>query len=200
MFYLLGTDRNMKILKGLAVFAASIFATVSAHAVVLPTSVGPLATGTSFNTSFSSLGGSSAISFDLLGYFSLDGINCCTDTFRLKLNGLEIFSGSYNLGGGGNNSTITDLIGSTIVGLNPDPIFYGFTNGQITVSGLITLLAGSNTLTFSYDLGQGLGDEGWGVQNLNASNVSSVPVPPAALLLGTGLIGLASLRRKAKKA
>jgi hypothetical protein len=184
-------------LKVLAVLAGGLFASTSANAVVLPSSVGPLDTGTSFNTVFNSTGGSSTILFDLLGYFSLDGVNCCTDTFHLSLNGTELFSGSYNLGGGGLNVTYLDLIGSSINGLNLDPNFNGFTNGSITISGILTLLSGSNTLTFAYDPGQGLGDEGWGVNNLN---VSSVPVPPAALLLGTGLLGLAGLRRKAKKA
>jgi hypothetical protein len=84
-----------------------------------------------------------------------------------------------------------------IAGLNLDPVYHGAVGGSITISGLVTLLSGSNTLTFAYGPGQDLGDEGWGVNKLN---VSSVPVPPAALLLGTGLIGIASLRRKAKKA
>ena len=186
-----------KSLKVLALLAGTVFASATANAVVLPSSAGPLDTGTSFSTVFNGTGGSNTISFDLLGYYSLDGVNCCTDTFHLSLNGTEIFSGSYNLGGGGSNLTYIDSIGSVITGLSNAPWDGNFKNGTITISGLLTLLSGSNTLTFAYDPGQGLGDEGWGVNNLN---VSSVPVPPAALLLGTGLLGLAGLRRKAKKA
>ena len=59
---------------------------------------------------------------------------------------------------------------------------------------MINLVAGNNLLEFGYTGGdQGLGDEGWGVNNLN---VSTVPLPPAALLLGTGLLALARKRRK----
>lgn len=192
-----------KSLRVLALLAGTVFASATAQAVVLPSSLGPLDTGTSFNTTFNSVGGSSTIKFDLLGYLSLDGAdNGYDDTFHLSLNGTEIFSGSYNLGGGGYNVTLVNLIGGTIAGLNGNPDYTGPIGGQITISGLITLLAGSNTLAFSYvpSFPQGLGDEGWGVKSLTASNVSSVPLPPAALLLGTGLIGIASLRRKAKKA
>lgn len=194
-----------KSLKVLALLAGTVFASASANAVVLPTAIGPSPTGTYFNTTFNSTGGSTSISFDLIGYLSLDGVNCCTDTFHLWLNDLgptfgnEIFAGSYNLGGGGANVTTIDLIGSTIAGLNNDPTYFGPIGGIIHISGIFNALVGVNTLSFGYtDNGfQGTDDEAWGVNNIN---VSAVPVPPAALLLGTGLIGLASLRRKAKKA
>jgi hypothetical protein len=158
---------------------------------------GPLDTGTSFSVNFNSPGGTSAISFDLLGYLSLDGVNCCTDVFTLDLNGSTILQGSYNLGGGGANVTYVNTSAFTFAGLNPDPTFYGYTNGMITITGSILQAAGMNTLKFAYSPGQGLGDEGWGVKNLS---VSAVPLPPAVYLLATGVAGLISLRRRQKKA
>jgi hypothetical protein len=192
-------------IKVLAFLASSVFASASANAVVLASPTGPLDTAMTFSTTFNSTGGSSAIAFDLLGYASLDGLNFYEDDFRLSLNGTEIFSGTFSLGGGGTNLVFTDLIGSVISGLRPDVV--DFAGGDLLISGVINALVGSNTLLFSYGSlvaghagFQGLGDEGWGVNNLNVANVSSVPVPGAALLLGTGLIGLAGLRRRAKKA
>jgi hypothetical protein len=197
----IGIGNMRKSLRVLALLAGTVFASASANAVVLPTIVGPNPTGTYFDTTFNSSGGATSISFDVIGYRSLDGVNDYQDTFHLWLNGFsnEIFTGSYNLGGGGVNTTFIDLIGSTITGLDPNPNHIGFTGGVINISGIFNALVGVNTLSFGYsDNGfQGTGDEAWGVDNIN---VSAVPVPPAALLLGTGLIGLASLRRKAKKA
>ena len=191
-----------KSLKVLALLVGTVFASATANAVVLPSSAGPLLTDTSFSSTFNSTSSSSTITFDLLGYASLDGDNFYQDNFHLSLNGTEIFSGTFSLGGGGGNVIFTNLASLVVSGLRPDVV--DFAGGDLTFSGFINTLVGSNTLLFSYDSlveghagFQGLGDEGWGVNNLN---VSSVPVPPAALLLGTGLIGLASLRRKAKKA
>jgi hypothetical protein len=190
-------------LKVLAVLAGGLFASTSANAVVLPDSGFPLGTNASYTTAFNSSAGNAAFSFDLLGYRTLDGGgNGYTDVFHLSLNGTEIFSGTFNLGGGGTNdyNTVgyTNSVGAVVTNLNNNPVFNPFVpGGSITIAGLLTLVSGVNTLQFTYGPLQDLGDEGWGVKNLN---VSSVPVPPAALLLGTGLLGLAGLRRKAKKA
>ena len=179
--------------------AGLLAASTVAHAVPVPTLAGPLDNNTSFNAVVNSTGGSSSISFDLLGYSSLDGVNCCTDTFTLSLNGNTLLSGSYNLGGGGTNVTYTNPLNFVLTGLNPDPNFYGFgALSSISITGLFNLLSGVNTLNFAYAGGaQGLGDEGWGVKNLN---VSPVPLPPAAFLLATGILGLAGLRRRKAKA
>jgi hypothetical protein len=184
-----------------------LFTSVAAQATTYVTPVGPLNTPSAGFTVDATSGTAQPanISFDLLGYYSLDGINCCTDTFHLKLNGAEIFSGSYNLAGGGLNATYINPNGWTIAGLNNNPTFMGFISGSvfITITGMLDLVAGDNFLNFSYSgvdqglNGEGHQDEGWGVNNLN---VSAVPLPPAALLLGTGFLALLRKRRKSVQA
>ena len=79
------------------------------------TGVGQIASPGSLGTSFSAAGGAGELTMDLLGFASLDGNgNCCTDVFHLSVNGTEIFTGSFNMGGGGVN-TISSAGGDDFV-------------------------------------------------------------------------------------
>jgi large repetitive protein len=52
-------------------------------------------------------------------------------------------------------------------------------------------------LGFGSTLNQGIGDEAWGIDNVIISdNASSVPIPAAFWLLGSGLVGLVGLRKR----
>jgi hypothetical protein len=172
----------------------------SAKAVTLTTPQ-YLPTDTSFAVNISGgSGGQANISFDLLGWASLDGVNYYEDDFMLSLNSIEIFKGSFSLGGGGSNRIFNNVFGLTVAGLQPDIVTWA--GGDLLISGLINLVAGNNQLSFSYNaLGaghagfQGTGDEAWGVNNLK---VSTVPVPPAAILMATGLFALSASRRKSQ--
>jgi hypothetical protein len=138
------------------------------------------------------------LSFDLVGLSSLDGVNFYEDDFSLLLNGIEIFKASFDLGGGGTNQ-VFNAGGFTSNPSSPG----GFLGGLATIAGLIHLDAGFNTLSFVYDSlpgpdhagFQGTGDEAWAVNNVDLSVVQT-PLPAAALLLGSGLIGMTSLRRR----
>jgi hypothetical protein len=137
-----------------------------------------------------------SIDFNLLGYRSLDGVNCCTDTLTVDLNGNMLLQMSYNLGGGGSNVV---YFGSPTI---TNYVFNGlFAGGSVDV-GLagVNFLSGSNTLTFTYSGGaQGTGDEAWGLGSVVAdAAVGGVPEPSswAMLITGFGLVGFAARRRR----
>lgn len=165
------------------------FSTIGAQAVTFVTPhVLPTDTSFSVNANGGS-GGQVNIVFDLLGWASLDGANFYEDDFTLALNSNKNFKGTLSLGGGGGNCLYTNTFGLVVAGLQPDVIT--FAGGNLLISGLTNLAAGNNVHTFNYlalasgHAGfQGTDDEAWGIDNLK---VSSVPLPPAAILLGTGL-------------
>ncbi len=149
--------------------------------------------------------GSGNLSFQLGGYASLDGVNCCTDVFSLSVNGSVVFEGSFNMGGGGVNTVWTSPVGASVLvttfGASDDP----HNSTQVTWAGGITdislpiaLHAGSNTVTFAYGGGlQGLGDEGWKVNAVAVTAPVPEPETYAMMLAGLGMLGAVARRRKA---
>jgi hypothetical protein len=119
-----------------------------------------------------------------------------------------VFTGSFNLGGGGSNTVLYNPNGgsalTTTFGASDDI----HNSHQVTWAGGLTqialpieLLAGINQLQFSYSgVNQGMGDESWGI-NLASINFATtkmtVPEPSTFVLLMVGLLGVAVLRRKA---
>ena len=147
----------------------------------------------------------SPLSFPLFGGQSVGRFaNGYDDLFSVALNGVTVFEGYFNLGGGGSNSVITNTLGWAWSAVTSGP----WTGGVATVSGFADLLAGANTfaVTFNpvgpYNGGnQGTGDESWALNNLDVSAVSPVPLPAAAPLLAAALGGLGfAARRKRKSA
>ena len=149
--------------------------------------------------------GSAILDFELAGFNSLDGYNnCCTDTFHLWVNNTEVFTGSFNMGGGGSNKILFNPNGGTAVTTT-----YGATDnvhssrqatwagGATQISLPIDLLTGINHISFGYSgYAQGFLDEGWGVNLASVSKVS-VPEPSNFMLLMAGLLGIVILRRRA---
>jgi hypothetical protein len=170
-----------------------------------------MATTQSFSLNFNSGSPTSGLSFVLDGYRSLDGQNFYEDDFSLKLNDQQIFLGTFNLGGGSNSGSQANVYSNPFRAKLSNPTKNGtgisFSGGKeiFSFAGL-PLNIGLNILTFSYaSLGaghagfQGLGDEGWGVEQVS---VSATPLPAALPLFATGLgaLGLLGWRRKRKAA
>lgn len=135
--------------------------------------------------------GTGRMTFDLLGYATIDGYNCCTDKFQLTVNGTEIFRGVFNMGGGGSEGIELEPAGTTVVS----------TPNVRTISIDVALVQGTNTFRFDYSPMQGFGDEAWAVDNvaLSASNLTPVPEPETYGLLLAGLaLVAAAARRRAK--
>lgn len=164
-----------------------------------------------FSVTFSSGAATTAtLSFVLNGYASLDGQNFYQDNFTLTLNGNQIFAGTFNLGGGSDTTqavVFSNPLGATISNPTNNGTGICFCGGQETFSFAgVPLIAGVNTLTFAYsslpspaNAGfQGLGDEGWGVQDVN---VSAVPEPStwAMMILGFLGLGLVTYRRRSRE-
>ena len=148
----------------------------------------------SISTSFNAGAGAGSAAFDINGYLSLDGVNCCTDTFTLALNGTDIFSGAFDLGGGGTDTIFLAPIGATATATQ----FSFFGGGVANIFVPLTFVAGSNTLTFKYTgASQGLNDEAWGLQNVVVSG-NAVPEPAewAMLVMGVVLVGAVVRRRR----
>jgi hypothetical protein len=192
----------MKFLKIAAALAATAALTTAAHgATVYSGSLGDVdqATNSSLQVSFASAASSAELTFKLDGFASLDGDNFYKDVFTLNVNGTDIFSGSFDLGGGGSTLVTLNANGATYTGGS----FGSFAGGALYFTVPVALQA-SNTITFSYASPgspyagfQGIGDEGWGVGSVE---VTAVPEPAnaALLLAGLGAMGL-MLRRRARR-
>ena len=158
---------------------------------------------TSFNANAAS--GPGTLSFNIDGFRTLDGeVAPYTDVFDLTVNGTNLLSLTYALGGNGSNVIFNDPNGATITGGT-----FGFgSGGQLQVSLPVSLLNGSNAFNFAYSPGAGssaqsFGDEGFGISSVLLTGnafAGGVPEPAtwALMMLGVGLAG-GVMRRRAQK-
>ena len=198
---------KMRSLFGACLIVGSLCGT--AHAGVVFAGPTPaMATDSQFSVNFNSgVATTSALSFALNGYLSLDGQNFFEDDFTLTLNGNQIFAGTFNLGGGSATTqavVFSNPLGATFSNPTNNGTGVCFCGGQETFNFAgVPLIAGNNTLVFAYaslpgpnHAGfQGVGDEGWGVQDVT---ISTVPEPStwAMLILGFCSIGFIAYRKK----
>jgi hypothetical protein len=170
---------------------------------------GELDTSVPVQASFSSAAsGAGELAFALNGFGSLDGANSYMDIFTLTVNGTALFSGTFNLGGGG-----SDVVFTTTSGLTWS---HGTTatgaSGTIDFTVPVSLTGASEVIDFSiasptsYTAPDGTkyenlaghqytNDEGWSIGKVA---VSAVPEPTsvALMLAGLGMIGGLARRRR----
>jgi len=184
--------------------AATLLAAGANAATVFSNDYGnvDMSTPNSVSASFAAGAGAGSVSFHLDGFNSLDGDNFYIDVFTLSVNGNAVFSGTWDLGGGGADEIFTSPAGYALTK-------NGTSSLDITVP--VSFTAGANNVTFAYDSpstwagsgragGQGIGDEGWGLGQVTVA-ATTVPEPAtsALLLAGLGIVG-GIARRRARKA
>jgi hypothetical protein len=201
-------DEVMKLnIIGTAVLSLAAIFSSAGHASVITkdfSDLGIQKTASQIGWTLDAIGGVSILDFELAGFKSLDGYqNCCTDTFHLWINDTEVFTGSFNMGGGGSNKVLFNPLGGKAVTTTfnaKDKVSISKQapklGGVTQISLPVELLAGTNQIFFSYTgRTQSAIDEGWGINKASLTSIV-VPEPSNIMLLLGGLFGMIMLRRR----
>ena len=174
--------------------ASTLFssAALSPGAIAYPASLG-------FSAN-SGVAQSGVLTFTLVGTNTVDGDNSYEDDFQALLNAASLYTGTFNLGGGGNNVTFTNPSGATL----SNYVLNGTNGGgSIDFSIPVALIAGANNFAFAYTTpgvsnggSQGLGDEGFNITNVVLTGAVPEPATWAMLILGFGVVGGAVRTRR----
>ena len=191
--------------KSLLGFAAALcFTGAQADTLYTAGNTGQMESPHSFNAGFDAGAGAGLVSVQLQGYNTLDGNNYYVDVFHVSLNGSEVFTGTFDLGGGGGD----------LVVLAPEATVSNHHDFVVDLAIPVNLVDGQNTVTFAYSSPtsfegtnrygpEGLNNEGWGLNSttITGNAVAAVPEPEtyALLLAGLGAVGFVARRRSAAR-
>src|ERR1700754_1265500 len=182
---------KIKYLGTVAALAVSFAANANAGIIYSAGPSGPLSTNQTYSLTFDSSVPTANLSFVIDGYRSLDGKNFYEDDFSLKLNDTLIFLGTFNLGGGSNSGSQSDIYynpyGATFANLTGNGTGIGWNGGQqwLSFAGL-PLNVGSNKFSFSYTSldPNHAGFQGSGDESLCINQVEGSTVPRPTLRAG----------------
>ena len=195
-----------------SIAAIATLAAAGAHAAVIydvAAAIPEQADNTDYTVNFGAPAGPANLSFTINGYKSLDGQNWSEDDFTLTLNGLDIFKGTWNLGGGGTDAIYLNPLGFTANNISGNGTAVTWAGGQVNVAGLVNLVHGNNVLNFNYSAKpynggqnagwQDLNDEGWGVEKVLVTSAGGVPEPASWALMLVGFGGLGAMLRRSRR-
>ena len=160
--------------------------------------LGPLDSGV-VDLVFTSPGpGVGTLTFDLIGYLTVDGNIPGHDSFFLSINGPRgnFLDGIFRMGGGGPPVAFDYIVpGVTIVSHTDNGPGLG---GLTQLSATFNIQAGVNIIQFDYlMMGSGLADEAWGFANAQVrGNIVSEPATLA--LMGAGVAWSLIARRRTR--
>lgn len=197
--------------------ATSVLAAAVAGTATAAVPVGPLPTDSTVNSSAFVSKTNQPLHFNVnvLGYLTLDGQNTYEDDFSVVLNDLtthtqtQVFLGTFNLGGGGNNVVYSPSSGVTFTGPATDGSI-SRTGGNVMIDAATTAPLNTTdkySLTFGYTSLSGdgyagfqtLNDEGWGIKSYSILGTNTVPEPATWLLMLAGFGGMGAALRMRRR-